>query len=132
MVDKNNKIKNCEVSVRNIDTDQEIWGKEISALKDKTVRGKPTVVASDCIKIPKEIANLKKTVFLTAAIFFVNRILFFISMSRKIDFTGVSRLKGLTAAIIFDASKDILDSICSKVSVSRPYTRLVNSEYSKI
>ena len=24
---KNNQIKNCEVSVRNIDTDQDMWGK---------------------------------------------------------------------------------------------------------
>ena len=60
---KNNQIKNCKLSVRNIDTAQEIWGKYISARKGKTVRGKPTVVALDRIKIPKEIANLKKTVF---------------------------------------------------------------------
>ena len=64
----NNQIKNCEVSVRNIDTAQEIWGKDISTLKGKTVRGKPTLVASDSIKIPKDIANLKKTVFLTVNI----------------------------------------------------------------
>ena len=34
---KNNQIKNCEVSVRNIDTAQEVWVKDISALKGKTV-----------------------------------------------------------------------------------------------
>ena len=60
---KNNQIKNCKLLVRNIDTVQEIWGKYISARKGKTVRGKPTVVTLDRIKIPKEIANLKKTVF---------------------------------------------------------------------
>ena len=65
------------------------------------------MVASDCIKVTKGIANLKKTVFLTADIFFVNRILFFISLSRKMDFTGVSHLKGRTAEIIFDAFKDV-------------------------
>ena len=92
----------------NIDTAQDIWGKDISALNGKTVQGKPTVLAMDRIKIPKEIANLKKTVFLTADIFFVNGIPFFISLSRKIDFTGVSHLKGRTAAIIFDAFKAIL------------------------
>ena len=79
---KNNQIKNCKVSVRNIDTAQEIWGKEISALKGKTVQGNPTVVALDRIKIPKEITNLKKKVFLTAEILFVNMIPFFISLSR--------------------------------------------------
>ena len=89
---KNNEIKNCKVSVQNIDIAQEIWGKDISSLKGKTVQGKPIVVALDCIKIPKEIANLKKTVFLTADIFFVNRIPLFVSLSRKIDLTGVSHL----------------------------------------
>ena len=93
--------------VRNIDTAQEIWGKDISALNGKTVWGKPIVVASDCIKIPKDIDNLKKTECLTAEMFFVNRILFFISLNIKMDFSGVSHLKWRTAAIIFDAFKGI-------------------------
>ena len=104
---KNNQINVFKVSVWNINTAQEIWGKDISALKCKSVQGKPTMVASDCIKIPKEIANIKKTVFLTADILFVNRIPFFISLRRKIDFTGVIHLKGSTASIIVDAFKDI-------------------------
>ena len=102
---KNNQIKSCEVSVWNIDTAQEIWGKDFSYLKVNTVQGKPTVVALDHIKIPKDIANLKKTVFLTADIFFVNGIPFFISLSRKIDFTGVSHLKGRMTATIVNAFK---------------------------
>ena len=65
------------------------------------------MVASDRIKIPKEIANLKKTVFLTADILFVNGIPLFISLRRKIDFTGVRHLKVRTAAIIFDAFRAI-------------------------
>ena len=93
--------------VWNIDTAQNIWREYISALEGKTVQGKPTVVASDCIKIPKDIANLNKTLFLTADICFVNRIPFFISLIRRIDFTGVIYLKGRTAAIIFDVFKAI-------------------------
>ena len=82
---KNNPIKNCEVLVQNIDNAQEIWGKYISALKVNTILSKPTVLASDGIKIPKEIANLNKTVFLTPEILFVNRIPFFIYLSRKLS-----------------------------------------------
>ena len=81
---KNSQVKSCEVSVRNIDIAQEIWGKGIIALKGETFRGKPNVVASDRINIPKDIANLRNTVFLITDIFFVNRILFFISLSRKL------------------------------------------------
>ena len=95
------------MSVRNIDTALDIWGKDTSSLKGNTVRGNPTVVASDRIKIPKEIANLKKIVFLTADILFFNRIPLFIFLSRKNDSTGVSHLKGRTAAIICDSLKDI-------------------------
>ena len=104
---KNNQIKNCKVSVWNIYTAQEIWWKDISSLKGKTVCGNPTGVDSDCINIPKEIANLNKTVFLTARISFVNGIPFFIYLSRKIDFIGVVHQKGNTAAIIFYAFKYI-------------------------
>ena len=50
---KSNQIKNCDVSVWNIDTAQDIWRMDISALKVNTVQGKPTVVALDRIKIPK-------------------------------------------------------------------------------
>ena len=57
---KNNQINNCKVLVWNIDTSREIWVKDISALKGKTVQGKRTVVDLDRINIPKEIADLKK------------------------------------------------------------------------
>ena len=33
-----NKIKNCEVTVRDIYVDHEIWGKDISSMKGKTTR----------------------------------------------------------------------------------------------
>ena len=74
-------------------------------MKGKTVQGKPTVVASYCIKIPKGIANLKKTVFFITEILFVNRIPLFISLSIKMDSTGVIHLKRRTAALILDAFK---------------------------
>ena len=51
---QNNHIKNCEVSVRNIDKEQYIWGKDIDALKGKTVRGKPKVVSADKSRFQKK------------------------------------------------------------------------------
>ena len=51
---QSNQIKNCKVTVRDIDVDHEIWGKDISALKGKTTRSKPTHVAGDLVKIPRE------------------------------------------------------------------------------
>ena len=51
---QSNQIKNCAVTVRYIDVAHEIWGKDISALKGKTTRSKPTHVAGDLVKIPRE------------------------------------------------------------------------------
>ena len=51
---QSNQIKNCEVTVRDIDVAHEIWGKDISALKVKTTRNKPTHVAGDLVKIARE------------------------------------------------------------------------------
>ena len=58
------------------------YGKTIFTLKGNTVRGNPTVGALYSIKIPKEITNLRKTVFLTADVLFFNWIPLFISLSR--------------------------------------------------
>ena len=72
----------------------EIWGKDISALKGKTTRSKQTHVAGDLVKIPREYKLLQKSVFITADIFLVNGAPFFITLSRNIDFLGISHLPG--------------------------------------
>ena len=81
----------------------EIWGKDISALKGKTTRSKPTHVAGDLVKITREYKLLQKSVFITADIFFVNGAPFFITLSLKIYFLGISHLPGRKIQNIFQA-----------------------------
>ena len=71
---QNNHIKNCEVTFRYIEFSQEIWGNDIDALKGKTTHTKPNLVAGDMLNTPKDLIKLKKTVFLTVGLFFVNGI----------------------------------------------------------
>ena len=59
-------------------------------LKGENTRKKPILVTEDLIRVPKDFFKLNKDVFLTMDIFFVNRILFLITPSRKIDFTARS------------------------------------------
>ena len=82
-----NQIKNCPVTVEDIDTASAIWGKDIAALKGKTVRSKPTPVAGNAMKVPKDYLRLHQDVFLTFDLFYVAGIPFLITLSRKIDFT---------------------------------------------
>ena len=67
MIQKNH-IKNCDVMVRYIDIAQEIWGKDVDALKFDTNQTKHNPVAGDIIKVLKELLELNRTVFLVVAI----------------------------------------------------------------
>jgi hypothetical protein len=104
---QSNQISDCPVTVQDVDTTHIIWGKNIAALKGKTTRKKPIHVAKDFVKVPKELLKLHKEVFMTADIFFVNQIPFFLTLSRKICFTAVNHLANRKAETIFKAFKEI-------------------------
>jgi hypothetical protein len=104
---RSNQIKDCPVTVQDVEVAFKIWGKNIAALKGKTTRSKPNPVARDFVKVPTELLKLHKEVFLTADIFFVNKIPFFLTLSRKICFTAVNHLGNRTVPEIFKAFKEI-------------------------
>ena len=66
---QNNHIKNCDVTVRDIEISQDIWYKNIDSLKGKTTQIKPNPVVGVMIKISKELLKLNKALFLTVDIF---------------------------------------------------------------
>jgi hypothetical protein len=104
---RSNHIKDCLVTVQDIDVALNIWGKNIAALKGKTTRRKTIPVARDYVKVPLELMKLHKEVFPTTNIFFVNKNLFFLTFSRNITFTPVNHLADRTVPQIFKAFKDI-------------------------
>jgi hypothetical protein len=104
---RSNQIKDCPVTVADVDVAFKIWGKNVAALKGKTTRTKPLPVATDFVKIPKEILDLHRDVSLTADIFFVNKIPFFLTLSRNICFTAVNHLPNRTVPAILKAFNEI-------------------------
>jgi hypothetical protein len=102
-----NQIKDCPVTVQDVDVALKSWGKNIAALKGKTTWGKPNPVAKDFVKVPVELLKLHKEVFLTADIFFVNKIPLFLTLSCKICFTMVNHLADRSVPQIFKAFKEI-------------------------
>jgi hypothetical protein len=64
-----NQIKDCPVTVTDIDIAFKIWGKDITMLKGKMVKKKPLPVVKDLVKVPKEFIKLHKDVTLTMDIF---------------------------------------------------------------
>jgi hypothetical protein len=75
---RSNQINDCPVTIQDIDVAMNIWGKKIAALKGKTTQSKTHPVARDYAKVPRELFKLHKEVFMKTAIFFVNKIPFFI------------------------------------------------------
>jgi hypothetical protein len=84
-----------------------IWGNDIATLKGKTTQCKTHPVARDYVKVPKELLKLHKEVFLTTDILFVNKIPFFLTLSRKICFTAVNHLADRTVPQIFKPFKEM-------------------------
>jgi hypothetical protein len=104
---RSNQIKDCPVTIQDIDVATHIWDKNISALKGNTTCSKTHPVARDYVKVPKELLKLHKEVFLTTNIFFVNKITFFLTLSPKICFTAVNHLADRTVPQLFKAFKEI-------------------------
>ena len=72
MILKMNFIHNCPVTVDDINAAEDIFGKDIRALKGKTTRKSPFAVTIDTIKMPKEIKKLHNNVFLGIDIMYIN------------------------------------------------------------
>jgi hypothetical protein len=102
-----NQIKNCPVTVQDVDVAITIWGKNITALKGKNTRSKTNRVARSYVKVPMELLKLHKEVFLTTKIFFVKKIPFSLTLSCKICFTAVNHLAERTVTQIFKALKEM-------------------------
>jgi hypothetical protein len=64
-------------------------------------------VARDFVKVPVELLKLHKEVYITADLFFVNKIPFFLMLSHKICFTAINHLADRTVPQIFMAFKEI-------------------------
>jgi hypothetical protein len=104
---RSNQIKDCPVTIQDIDVATKIWGKSIAALKGNSTQSKTHPVARDYVKVTKEVLKLHKEVFLTTDIFFVNKIPFFLTLSGNICVTAVNHLADRTVPQIFEAFKEM-------------------------
>jgi hypothetical protein len=108
---QNELISNCPIQVDDLDRATHIHGKDVGLLKGKTTRKKPLPVIESIVPVPKDMLNLHKDVFLTVDLFFVNKIVFLATYSRRMCFTTVKWLDTRKITGVFAALREVLMSI---------------------
>ena len=89
---KNNIIFNCPITADDMDRSNTIYGPSIVTLKVKTSRNKYKPVVTDYVDVPPVVLEYNKDITLSADILFVNRIPFYATISRHINFTTVEAI----------------------------------------
>ena len=88
-----NMIKNCPISVGDVEAMVEIYGPDIGALKGKTVRQtSPKVPQPSYFTMPPEVKRIKDEITLEADVIYVSQLTFWFTMSRGLDLLTIERI----------------------------------------
>jgi hypothetical protein len=104
---KKRLLKNYPVNREDVMAAEDVLGPNLGGLKGKTVRPGGTHMRSEHHRVPRSIMERHQDVTLYANIIFVNKIPFFITISRKIKFGTVKVLKNQKHTTILQAFKNV-------------------------
>ena len=90
---ENGLLPNCPITKKDIIAAEDIFGRDVGTLKGKTVRHKATWVEGFTVDIPAALMERYRTVTLSGDIMFVNKIPFFVTVSRNIKFGTVEMIE---------------------------------------
>jgi hypothetical protein len=85
-------IGGCTLTADNARVAQKIWGDSVLRLKESTVRETGKRKPQSLVKVPRELIQLQRKVWIGIDIFFVNGHIFFMKYGRMICFTTVTHL----------------------------------------
>jgi hypothetical protein len=104
----NNLLPNCPVNRQDILAAEDIFGPDLGILKGKTARHAPDSVKPNIVTVPMSIMKHYQDVILAGDIMFINKIPFFVTISRYIRFCTSESVKNMKNQTLFDAIKQVI------------------------
>ena len=98
---RQNVIANCPITTKDVDNAEKIFGKDISTLKGKSTRPKPTTVVDDYVDIPAEIMENNGNIELCMDIMFINELPFLTTIDRQVKFRSLVPMDSRTSVESF-------------------------------
>ena len=106
---KFNLLHDCPVTLQDIDTAMEIYGRDIGEIKGKTVRARHSPVHIQLPEpIPPQVKSQLINMILTADIFFVDGLKIFTTITRNLKFTTVQMIKDRSMKTIQECFTHVL------------------------
>jgi hypothetical protein len=102
-------LVNCPVSKADIRAAEDIFGRDLGSLKEKPVRQSISQVMADVDAIPEEVLRVGQDVTVAIDIMFVNKIPFFIALSREIKFGTVESVPNSQVTTIHKCLQRVVD-----------------------
>jgi hypothetical protein len=105
-----NQIKNCPVTVDDINVCENIYGPDIYSMKGKTVRPKPKVVVNDYLEVPTELVEAHKKVILCMDIMFIDEVRFLITVSKHLKYITIRFIENRKTETLLEALKPVIST----------------------
>ena len=105
---KSNAIKKCPVVIQDIENAETIYGKDVSSLKGKSVRTKPTPAIDDYVEVPSELKAANEYIDLFMDIMCINEVKFLVSTSKRMKYINIIYIKDRMKSTLLEAIDKVL------------------------